>query len=96
MIGEHSKEEYRYLKAIGAVITRLRERDYDTQKKFADAKGITLSQYQAWEAGMNITPVSTMRLVVHFNISIFEFNDLVKEEYFKKREEPEIEKLNSI
>ena len=78
---EKNLEEYQVdqMKAIALSLKRLRiERGYSNYDNLAYDMGMSRSQYGAYENGQNLTLTTLMKILNHFNMTIFDFFDYIK------------------
>lgn len=74
-------EDYqvKQMKELSSALKRLRiERGYSNYDILAYDMGMSRSQYGAYENGQNLTLATLMKILNHFNMTIFDFFDYIK------------------
>lgn len=67
------------MKEIASSLKRLRiERGYSNYDNLAYDMGMSRSQYGAYENGQNLTLTTLMKILNHFNMTIFDFFEYIK------------------
>lgn len=75
-IEDYQKEQ---MKKIASSLKRLRiERGYSNYDHLAYDIGMSRSQYGAYENGKNMTMATLMKILKHFNMTIFDFFEYLK------------------
>ena len=66
-MADYSRDEELFLQAMSNIIRKLRlKKEYDNQEDFATDHDYGRSRYQAIEGGANLTTVSILRLLSHY------------------------------
>lgn len=74
-------EDYqvKQMKELASSLKRLRiESGYSNYDILAYDMGMSRSQYGAYENGQNLTLATLMKILNHFNMTIFDFFDYIK------------------